>query len=162
MAQRPLLLDVMGNEMTAVKTGKCMCGAVTFTAHKVEPNFGACHCDMCRRWSGGRWMGVHIEKSDLEISGEDAITTFKSSDWAERAFCNKCGSNLWYRQTEGPYASGVSIGIGLLDQTDDLKLAREYFVDNQTGAYAFPEDRIQMTEAEVIAMFAPSEQGEPQ
>lgn len=107
-------------------------------------------------------MGVHIEKSDLEISGEEAISTFKSSDWAERAFCNKCGSNLWYRQTEGPYASGVSVGIGLLDQTDEMTLAREYFVDYQTGAYAFPEDRIQMTEAEMLALFAASEEGTPQ
>lgn len=117
---------------------------------------------MCRRWSGGRWIGVHIEMQDLQLSGAEEIATFKSSDWAERAFCKKCGSNIWYRVTEGPYASGVSIGVGLLDDTDEMKLAREFYVDRQTGAYEFPADRIQMTEAEVIALFAPSEEGEPQ
>lgn len=139
-----------------------MCGAVTFVARNVPVDFGACNCDMCRRWSGGRWMGVHVGRDDLEISGLDAITTFKSSDWAERAFCAKCGSSLWYHVTQGAYSDVVSIGVGLLDDTSDMTAAREFFVDCKTAAYTFPEDRIQMTKAEVFAMFARLEEGEPQ
>ena len=137
-----------------------MCGAVKFRARNMPSTFGACHCDMCKRWSGGRWMGVHVDRDDLSLEGQDAITVFKSSPWAERAFCSKCGSNLWYHLTEGPDANGVSLSIGALDDTSGLTLAQEYYVDRQTDAYDFPEDRIQMTEAEVIAAFAPPEDGE--
>jgi hypothetical protein len=138
-----------------------MCGAVRFTVRDVPTGFGACNCDMCRRWSGGRWMGVHVARKNLTITGEDAIKTYRSSPWAERAFCGTCGSNLWYRLTEGPDADSVSISVGMLNETDDMKLTHEYYTDRNTGAYDFPEDRIQMTEAEVIAMFAPTEEGEP-
>ena len=138
-----------------------MCGAVSFTATNVPSEFGSCYCDMCKRWTGSRMMGVHVNSDDLVLSGQDAVSTIKSSDWAERAFCNKCGSGLWYRVTEGPYANGVSIPVGLLDDTSDMKLVTEYYVDRKTCAYDFPPERQQLTEAEVIEMFAPpADQGD--
>lgn len=30
--------------------GNCLCGAVSFTAHDMAKNIGACHCGMCRKW----------------------------------------------------------------------------------------------------------------
>lgn len=142
------------------KQGQCLCGAVRIEAHNVPGTFGVCYCDMCKRWSGGRWMGVWVANEDLRLSGEDAITVVKTSDWAERAFCNKCGSSLWYAVTEGPYAAGKSIGVGVLNDTDDLRAQTEYYVDRKTCAYDFPKDRAQLTEAEVLALFAPAEEGD--
>lgn len=34
-------------------TGGCLCGAVRFSVEHVETHHHACHCGMCRRWSGG-------------------------------------------------------------------------------------------------------------
>lgn len=143
------------------KTGQCLCGAVKFTARDVSTLFGACYCDMCKRWAGGRWMGVQVKEDNVDISGAEAVTTCKTSQWAERAFCNKCGSSLWYRITDGPDTEFLSLGVGLLDSTDDLKLAWEFYVDRKTCAYDFPEERKQLTEADVIKMFTPSDEGEP-
>jgi hypothetical protein len=35
------------------RTGKCMCGAVSYTAKGVDKEIAACHCSMCRRWASG-------------------------------------------------------------------------------------------------------------
>ncbi|WP_299937256.1 GFA family protein [uncultured Pelagimonas sp.] len=146
------------------KTGQCLCGAVKLTAKNVPSTFNICYCDMCKRWAGGRWMGLHVPKGDLAVTGMDAVTTIVSSDWAERAFCNTCGSSLWYKLTEGPYADACSISVGLLDDTSDLTLKNEYYTDRKTCAYDFPKGRKQLTEAEVLALFAPTdaEEGEPE
>jgi hypothetical protein len=37
--------------MTA--TGRCLCGAVKFSAEGVESDVHACQCTMGRRWAGG-------------------------------------------------------------------------------------------------------------
>ncbi|MHA1569791.1 MAG: GFA family protein, partial [Alphaproteobacteria bacterium] len=34
-------------------TGRCLCGAVRFTARKVGSEFGVCLCGICRKWGGG-------------------------------------------------------------------------------------------------------------
>ncbi len=146
------------------KTGQCLCGAVKLTAKNVPSTFNICYCDMCKRWAGGRFMGLHVAKDDLNITGGDSVTEAVTSDWAKRAFCNTCGSSLWYEVTDGPYVGGRSICVGLLDDTSDLTLGTEYYTDRKTRAYDFPEGRKQLTEAEVLALFAPTdaEEGEPE
>ena len=39
------------------RTGRCLCGAVTFTCSDVD-EIDCCHCDMCRRWAGGPFFAV--------------------------------------------------------------------------------------------------------
>ena len=141
----------------ADKSGQCMCGAVSFTAQAVSGEFGACYCDMCRRWAGSAMIGVFLERARVDVTGAENIAVFKSSDWAERAFCKVCGSGLWYHVTEGDHAAYISVPIGLFDDTSGLTLAREYFIDKRPEALNFPEGRTQLTEAETIAMFAPDE-----
>ena len=75
-------------------SGRCLCGAVTFEATGVEKHVHACHCSMCRRWSGGPGLAVSVASVDFQ--GEDNIERYDSSDWAERGFCKTCGSNLFY------------------------------------------------------------------
>jgi hypothetical protein len=137
--------------------GQCLCGAVSFTAPRESNEFSMCHCKMCQRWAGSAFKGIHVSTDTLEITGAGSIKTLKSSDWAERHFCGTCGSALWYRLTAGPYVGKTSIAIGLLDDTEGLHLKNEYFVDYKTSADVLPEDRIQMTEADVMAFFAPAE-----
>src|SRR5262245_51229198 len=76
-------------------TGKCLCGAVTFTAQDVEPEAHVCHCSMCRHWAGGPTFSVAC--SSVEFRGLENVRRFRSSEWAERGFCERCGSNLFYR-----------------------------------------------------------------
>ena len=76
------------------QTGRCLCGKVKFTIGEGVDEIGACHCDMCRRWSGGPMFALHC-KGPVEFEGEEHIMRYKSSDWGERGFCGVCGSSLF-------------------------------------------------------------------
>ena len=73
-------------------SGHCLCGAVSITLKSAHAEVDVCHCEMCQRWGGSMYAG--IESDDFELKGEESVATYQSSDWAERAFCKKCGSNL--------------------------------------------------------------------
>ncbi len=59
------------------KTGQCLCGAVTFTAHNVEMHHHACHCGMCRRWAGGPVFAAAAER--VTFAGLDHAARYESS-----------------------------------------------------------------------------------
>lgn len=130
------------------RSGQCMCGAVTFKA-EVKGPFSACHCKMCQQWASGLFMGVHTEGFEL-TSGAAEFTRFKSSDWAERAFCNKCGSNIYYHAVDYGHPS---IALGTLDDTSGLSRTFEYYTDLEPAGLARTDQTKTMTEAEAVAFF---------
>lgn len=135
------------------RTGRCLCGAVRYTAKGLEPSMSACHCVMCRRWTGGPLLSVGT--SDVEWQGDDTLSTYSSSSWAERGFCSACGTSLFYRVTApGPYHGRMHIAYGTLDDQSGFTMNLELFVDRRPEAYAFAGERTQMTEAEVFAVFS--------
>ena len=73
------------------RTGKCLCGAVTFTAEPM-PTMQACHCDMCRKWGGGPYMSTPCTNAVFD----GPVTAYASSEIADRGFCATCGSHLFY------------------------------------------------------------------
>ena len=75
-------------------TGRCLCGAVTITVTAMQAEVDICHCAMCQRWGGAFYAGVKGEAA--QVSGENAITVYRSSPWAERAFCATCGRPASY------------------------------------------------------------------
>ena len=137
-------------------SGKCMCGAVSYEIAAEKHQVGTCHCSMCRRWTGGIYISIGAEPHEITFKGADALTVFQSSDWAERAFCSKCGSSMYYRITaEGPYSGWYHMGAGTLDDYGDLKLTEQLFIDLKPGAYDFAQDTKNLTTPEVEALFAP-------
>lgn len=131
--------------------GRCLCGAVTITLAGDHKEVGACHCGMCRRWGGGPGMAIEVGK-DIEISGRDHVRVYRSSEWAERAFCDTCGSSLYYRLAE---AGDHYLFAGILDDQSDMVLTSQIFIDEKPAYYTFANETKTMTGAEVFAMFAP-------
>lgn len=145
------------------RTGKCLCGAVTFAARNVPAPFAACHCKMCQRWAGSAFMGVTVQEGDIEWAGEENIKRLQTTQWAERAWCDTCGSGLWYRVTaEGPLAGSYEIPVGLFDDMDGLHLVQEIFVDRKSDAFAFAGDHERLTEAQAIAKYSLTDKGSDQ
>jgi len=128
--------------------GKCLCGAVKIVAKAESHEVGACHCAMCRRWGSGPFMEIDCG-TDVQIEGEEHVTCFASSPWAERAFCMKCGTNLFYRLKE---ANQHMVAIGLFDDNDGLTFKTEVFIDEKPDFYSFAEDTKQLTGAELFAL----------
>lgn len=128
--------------------GHCLCGAVTFVSSETR-EIGACHCGFCRRWGGGPLLAVHCG-SGVEFSGVDHISTYSSSEWAERAFCKTCGTHLYYKLlTAGEYF----IPAGTFDKSD-FELASQIYVDNKPDYYSFVNDTPMLTEQQVIEQFS--------
>jgi hypothetical protein len=137
-------------ELTNVK-GSCLCGAVTLTAAEIAPHFAACHCGMCRKWGGGPYLAVSCT-GELQIDGEENVGVFDSSAWAERGFCTRCGTHLYYRLKQG---QRYGIPVGLLDgDLGELAFSRQYFIDKKPDCYSFSEQTETLTEAQVFELFA--------
>ena len=134
--------------------GKCLCGAVTIRATPKRRTVEACHCTMCRRWSGVAYVGVQCG-SEVEIAGEENVVRYRSSDWAERGFCGRCGSSLFFH-----YLPLDTYGLlaGLFPDDSFEPLAEEIFIDEKPDYYAFAGDAKKLTGAEVMANFGVDDQ----
>ena len=137
--------------------GQCLCGEVTIKATQLDHKMGACHCSKCRKWGAGPFLGVDCG-SAVTFTHPELISTFDSSDWAERGFCKNCGTHLFYR-LKGNNQHIVPIDLFDFDSSD-LKEAivfdHQIFVDEKPGYYSFSETTHNMTGAEVFAQFAPT------
>ncbi len=134
-----------------VGSGSCLCGATLITAKNISKNVGACHCSMCRKWSGGPLMAVDCG-TDVLFEGEENISVFNSSEWAERGFCNKCGSHLFYRLKE---SNQYVMPVGLFDNNEMFVFDSQIFIDEKPSFYCFANETNEMTGAEVFAKYAP-------
>lgn len=124
-------------------TGACLCGAVTLRATGIAPEASACHCGMCRRWSGAaHWTMV---ADTVEASGP--VSTYRASSFAERAFCGTCGSHLWIRDDGRQY----DLTPGLFDAARDVPLAREVYADRAFACVPLAGDHKRVTAAEYEA-----------
>ena len=131
------------------RSGSCLCGSITFTSQNVQPGIGACHCGMCRKWTGGPLMAVDAG-TEISFQNDDHISVYNSSDWAERGFCNQCGSHLFYRLKQ---TGQIIMPLGLFNDTSGFVFDHQIFIDHKPDTYAFANETKEMTEAEVFAMY---------
>ncbi len=139
-------------------TGACLCGAVRFTATPKKREVGACHCSMCRRWTTGPFLGLECG-STLDVADKSQLGVYRSSAWAERAFCKQCGTPLYYRLVDKDF---YFVSAEAFDDRGGFVLASQIFIDEKPAYYEFANKTHNMTGAEVFAAFAPSSQGQGQ
>ena len=126
--------------------GRCACGAVTFNA-EAPRDYGACHCGMCRRWTGGAFLAANCGTS---VAAEGPVNVWESSDWAERASCARCGSPLWFRmKTNGEHY----VSVGAFDDQEGWEMTTQIFIDRKPGHFAFVNETSTMTEAEFMVAY---------
>ncbi len=134
------------------RRGSCLCGAAGISIKTSGRSVGTCHCNMCRKWTGGPLFAIECD-GKVHFESNDSISVFSSSDWAERGFCSKCGSHLFYRlKKEEHYA----IPVGLLDNSEDLVFDHQIFIDEKPSFYAFANETRNMTGEEVFAEYSAS------
>lgn len=130
--------------------GNCLCGAVHLYAKTMSAQVGACHCSMCRKWTGGPLLGVDCG-SEVSFEGGENITTYHSSAWAERGFCKQCGTHLFYRlKAQNQYF----VPVGFFDIHPEVVFDHQIFIEEKPAFYAFANETQNMTGAEVFAQFA--------
>lgn len=128
--------------------GSCLCGAVEFEVTLTEKDVHICHCNLCQKHGGGPSLSLQCGK-DWTIKGEENLTWYNSSEWAQRGFCSKCGTHLLFKTNDGSY-HGVPAGV--LDSQDGFKIGMHIFVDKKPPYFDFTDDSPRLTEEEFLKM----------
>lgn len=128
--------------------GHCLCGAVSIALHGANGEVDVCHCTMCQRWGGSFFGGV--QGAAFDLSGRASVISYRSSEWAERAFCKSCGSHLWFRFIPADHYSLLA-GLFELPTDTPLQIKQQIFVDEKPGWFDFAQSSPMKTGAQIIA-----------
>jgi len=113
-------------------TGSCLCAGVHYEIRGPLRDVVACHCSQCRKTSGHFVAMTSVPVGAISFLASDSLVWYRSSETAERGFCNRCGGNLFWRNLDG---DTVSITAGTLDTPTGLKIAEHIFVADKSDYY---------------------------
>lgn len=85
-------------------SGKCLCGAVAFLMEFPSKWIAHCHCTMCQRAHGAAFV-TWVSVNQVQVVIDDPETQlhwYNSSPEAQRGFCSRCGSSLFFRSSQWP------------------------------------------------------------
>lgn len=120
------------------KTGRCLCGKVSYTLEGDPIATAVCHCSHCQR-QGGSAFSVNLiaMSSQMTVNGELAAYEERGEKgdqvYVRRRFCSTCGSPIL---SEIVLSEGViAVKAGTLDDVSDVKPTVEaWCVDRQPWA----------------------------
>ena len=124
-----------------IKTGGCLCGAITYRISGDLRPVVACHCRQCRKTSGHHVAATSARRDDIEISGD--VTWYRSSPTARRGFCATCGSSLFWNADA---SDRLSISAGTIDSPTGLSLIGHIYCADKGDYYDIPDDLPQAPE----------------
>jgi hypothetical protein len=77
--------------------GSCLCGGVKFELEAAADRIRFCHCDSCKKLSGGgATANIRATSAEIRIvEGGDLIQTYQPAEGSAKTFCLACGSNLF-------------------------------------------------------------------
>lgn len=99
-----------------MRSGRCLCGKVTYEIDGEPVVVAHCHCRDCQRLTGaGHSTGAMFPVEGIRIAG--AVSEFRlhaeSGNAVTRTFCGGCGSPLFGRNTG--MAGVMTVCVGTLD-----------------------------------------------
>ena len=131
------------------RSGTCLCKAVRITVRSTETDLGACHCAICRKWSGGPLFELECG-AGVALEGEENISSYESSSWAQRGFCRICGTHLFVKSISD---STYSILPVVFEDEDGICFNRQVFIDHKPSYYSFAERTKNITSAYIHEHF---------
>lgn len=90
----------------------------------------------------------------VEVAGP--WKSHRSSPFAERAWCGRCGTHLWIRDDDDDF----ELMPGLFDDARDMPLAREVYSDRAFACVSLAGDHARVTRAEYEASGRPYLEGD--
>ena len=96
-------------------TGRCHCGAVTYTVTGSVKNVVNCHCNLCRAMNGAAFSSyVIVDRSGLATAhGQDTLRQYAVTETARKHYCAECGSPLFNTNIE-KYGDHAMLYLGTL------------------------------------------------
>lgn len=90
-------------------------------------------------------VGCH---PDLSFEGQQYITLYGSSEWAERGFCRQCGTHLFFRLKDLSYCA---VPVGLFEGSTAWSFTQQVFIEHKPAYYSFSEKTENLTGDELFA-----------
>ena len=103
-------------------TGRCFCGAVTFTCDEPPVMTRTCWCRDCRYLaSGNATVNAVFKAEGVKVTGQvsEYRSTADSGNAMRRSFCPRCGTPLFSAADSRPHLLIIRTGA-----LDDQELAR--------------------------------------
>lgn len=106
-----------------MRTGRCLCGAVTWELDGDLIATAICHCDHCQRQSGGAFS-VNLVALDSQLTVNGELKTYEERGelgddvYVRRRFCPECGSPIVSELVKT--AGVVAVKAGTLDDKSDV------------------------------------------
>ncbi|HEX7353893.1 MAG TPA: GFA family protein [Mycobacteriales bacterium] len=117
------------------RTGRCLCGEVSYELAGDPIATAICHCEHCQRQSGGAFsVNLIANEGQLTVTGD--LKTYEETGerddavYVRRRFCGSCGSPIVSElvQTDGV----IAVKAGSLDDKADVHPTVEVWcVDRQ-------------------------------
>lgn len=121
--------------------GSCLCGAVRYRVTARPLTITACHCDGCKKLSGGTNLLVFtVPREGLEhLAGElqRYRRTGESGRQSDVVRCATCGTRLWHEPLAFPV---MTVTAGTLDDPSWVVPASEIWVERASPAAIFHSD----------------------
>lgn len=117
-------------EIKGAVTGGCQCGAVRYRTAVMLDNSHLCHCRMCQKAVGNIFAALVATPNASLVWTRGTPSVFKSSDHAERGFCNQCGTPLFYNSLDN---DRINLTIGSLDNPNLFPPGGEVGVEAKVG-----------------------------
>jgi len=115
-----------------IKAG-CLCGGVQVElgGGDVRPVVN-CHCSQCLKTHGNFAAYTRVKERDFHYVKQETLRWYRSSDFAQRGFCNRCGASLFWSRDNSDV---IAVAAGVLEQPSGLKTSANIFVDSKGDYY---------------------------
>jgi hypothetical protein len=139
-------------------TGGCLCGAVRWRLNVRPQTMGACHCNACKKMSGGtNLLVITAPREAFEHLCGDVQRyrrTAESGRQSDVVRCASCGTRLWHEPLSFPI---VTVAAGTLDDPSWVVPATHIWVEKASPAALMQDDAIKFTgqpprEAQIAAL----------
>ena len=109
--------------------GGCFCGAVRIGAAGPVRSCCICHCESCRKASGGAFVAwATFDKTSFRITAGE-LALHASSPEATRGHCAICGTSLTYEHLKRP--NEVDISLAGFDDPDRFSPTSHIWIEDK-------------------------------
>jgi hypothetical protein len=120
--------------------GSCLCGGVAFEVSVPPTTLRWCHCESCKKLSGGVGTvnGRVSSKAIRILQGEELLQTFQPAVGSAKTFCRTCGSNLF--GGGWPESEIASVRATALDDPFEARPSVHIYVRSVAAWETLPDD----------------------
>jgi len=127
-------------------TGGCLCGSVRYRLNARPLTMTACHCDACKKMSGGtNLLVITVPRESFQHLEGDVQRYRRTADSGRQSDvvrCATCGTRLWHEPQAVPV---MTVAAGTLDDPSWVVPAIHIWIERASPAALMQDDAVKFT-----------------